>query len=64
MSDNVKMFARYALAVGVAFAVGRGWLSTGQGDAVINLVIELFGVVAAFGPAVWAAFKVDNTPKV
>lgn len=64
MNNELKMVGRYALAIAISFAAGKGWITPSQGTAVTNLVVELAGVVIAFAPAVYAAFKVDNTPKV
>ncbi|MCC6775618.1 MAG: hypothetical protein IT537_03120 [Hyphomicrobiales bacterium] len=63
MNDNLKMAGRYAIAIGVSFAVGRGWITPDMGGAVSNLLVEMGGVLIAFGPAVYAAWKVNNAPK-
>lgn len=63
MSNNLKMFGRYGLAVAVSYATAKGWLTPTAGDLVTNLAIEVVGLGVAFGPAIYAAMKVDNTPK-
>ena len=63
MTNNLKMFARYALAMGITYATAKGWISPKAGDAITTLVVEIAGVLIAFGPAVYAALKVDNSPK-
>lgn len=63
MSDNTKMFGRYALAIGLSYATAKGWITPAGSDAIKTLVVELVGVLVAFGPAAYAAIKVDNTPK-
>jgi hypothetical protein len=63
MSDNLKMFGRYGLAVAVSFAVGKGWITPEQSETVTNIVIQLAGIAIAFAPAAWAAAFVDNKPK-
>jgi hypothetical protein len=61
--DNLKMFGRYAIAIGVSYATAKGWISASGGDALTKLLVELGAVAIAFGPAVYAAMKVDNAPK-
>lgn len=63
MTDNLKMFGRYALAVGVTYAAAKGWITPAGGEAITSLVVELVGVLIAFGPAAYAALKVNNAPK-
>jgi hypothetical protein len=63
MSDNTKMFLRYALTVGITYATAKGWITPEGGSAIKTFVVELVGVVVAFGPAAYAAVKVDNSPK-
>lgn len=63
MSNELKMFGRYALAIGVSYAIGRGWITPSAGDVITRLAIEVAGLAIAFGPALYAAMKVDNTPK-
>jgi len=64
MSDNLKMFLRYGAAIAVSFAVGRGWVTPDQGESLTKLVVETAGILIALAPAIYAAFKVNNTPKV
>jgi hypothetical protein len=61
--DNLKMFGRYAIAIGVSYATAKGWISAPAGDAMTKLLVELGAVAISFGPAVYAAMKVDNAPK-
>jgi hypothetical protein len=63
VSDNLKMFGRYALTIGLTYATAKGWITPTGSEAISNLIIELVGVLIAFGPAAYAALKVDNTPK-
>lgn len=63
LSPTVAMFARYALAVGISFAVAKGWLTPEAADSTTKLLLELLGVLASFTPAVYAAVKIDNGPK-
>lgn len=63
MEDNLKMFGRYAIAVVVAFAVGKGWLTSVTGDLINQVVIQVIGLLVAMLPATYAAAKIDNTPK-
>jgi hypothetical protein len=60
--DNIKMFARYALAIAVSFAAGKGYISGEQADLVSNFLKEAGAVIFAFAPALYAAFKVNNKP--
>jgi hypothetical protein len=62
MSDNVKMFARYGLAILIGWLVGAGKITPEQGDTYTKLAIELVGILAAFAPALYAAKKIDNGP--
>lgn len=61
--DNVKMFGRYAISIGVSYAVAKGWVTPSGSSAVTALLIEVGGAILALGPAAWAAIKVDNAPK-
>lgn len=63
MSDNLKMFLRYGLAVAISFVVGKGWLTPEQGNVVTDLVIQITGLVVSMFPAVYAAINIDNSPK-
>ena len=63
MSNNLKMFGRYALAIGLTYATAKGWITPGGSEAISTLVSELIGVLVAFGPAAYAALNVDNAPK-
>lgn len=64
MSDNLKMFGRYAIATGVSYAAGKGWITPGQAAPVTQLVLEMAALLASFGPAIYAARNVSNKPKV
>ena len=63
MNPTLAMFGRYFLAIAISFAVGRGWIPESAGSAITDFVIQLVGLFVAFVPAIWAAIKVDNTPK-
>lgn len=63
LQDNLKMFGRYGVAVAVAFAVGKGWITPEQSEGAINLLMQIGGILLAFAPAAWAARFVDNAPK-
>lgn len=61
--DNLNMFGRYAVAVAISFAVGRGWLTEAAGGAVGDFAVQLLGLIVAFAPAVYASVRIDNAPK-
>lgn len=63
MSNNVKMFGRYGIAIGVGYIVGRGALTPEAGDLLTKFLIEAFGLLVASLPAIYAANNVDNSPK-
>lgn len=63
MMDNVMMFARYAISAGVAFALGKGWISAGAQGPLVDGLVQLVGVLIAVIPPIWAARKINNTPK-
>lgn len=63
MNDNLMMFIRYAISTGVAFAVGKGWISAPAQGPVIDGLIQLVGVAVAAVPPIYAALKIKNTPK-
>jgi len=63
MSDNLKMFFRYGFAVLLSFAVGKGWITPEQSETVNGVLIQIAGLVLSMFPAVYAALKIDNTPK-
>lgn len=62
MSNNLKMFGRYGLAIAITYATAKGWIKPGAGDVITDFVMEAGALLAAFGPALYAAMKVDNTP--
>ena len=62
MNDNIKMFARYGLAILIGWLVGAGKITPEQGDTYTKLAIELVGILAAFAPALYAAKNVNNSP--
>lgn len=64
MSNNLKMLGRYALAIGVSYAVGARWMTPEAGDLMTRFLIELAGLAIAFGPALYAAMKVNNAPRM
>ena len=63
MTENLKMFGRYALAIGVSYALGKGWINQAQGDQITSIMIELAALAVSFSPAIYAALKIDNAPK-
>lgn len=63
MNDNVKMLLRYAVTGGVAFALGKGWLTPEQAGPVTDAVLQIGAAVLAVAPALYAAFFVNNAPK-
>lgn len=63
VSDNLKMFGRYAIAIGVSYATAKGWIKPAAGDLITQFLIEAGALALAFLPAIYAAVKVDNAPK-
>jgi len=63
MNDNLKMFFRYGVAVGVSYAVAKGWITPTAGEQFTQSIVELGGILVAFIPAIYAAMKVSNQPK-
>jgi hypothetical protein len=63
VSDNLKMFGRYAIAIAVGWLVGSGKVSPEAGDLLTRFLIEGAGLLIAFVPAIYAAQNVDNSPK-
>jgi len=62
-SPNIMMIVRYAISAGAAFAVGKGWIGAPAQGAVVDGLVQLVGVLIAVIPPVYAALKIDNTPK-
>lgn len=62
-SPNIMMIVRYAVSAGAAFAVGKGWIGAPAQGAVVDGLVQLVGVLIAVIPPVYAALKIDNTPK-
>lgn len=63
VSPNIMMIVRYAVSAGAAFAVGKGWIGAPAQGAVVDGLVQLIGVLIAVIPPVYAALKIDNTPK-
>jgi hypothetical protein len=63
VSPNIMMIVRYAVSAGAAFAVGKGWIGAPAQGAVVDGLVQLVGVLIAVIPPVYAALKIDNTPK-
>lgn len=63
VSPNIMMVVRYAVSAGAAFAVGKGWISAPAQGAIVDGLVQLVGVLIAVIPPVYAALKIDNTPK-
>lgn len=63
VSPNIMMIVRYAISAGAAFAVGKGWIGAPAQGAVVDGLVQLVGVLIAVIPPVYAALKIDNTPK-
>jgi len=63
VSPNIMMIVRYAVSAGAAFGVGKGWIGAPAQGAVVDGLVQLVGVLIAVIPPVYAALKIDNTPK-
>ena len=63
VSPNIMMVVRYAISAGAAFAVGKGWIGAPAQGAIVDGLVQLVGVLVAVIPPVYAALKIDNTPK-
>lgn len=63
MSDTLNMFGRYAITAAISFAVGRGWITPSASSVVADFAIQALGMIVAFIPALYAAKKIDNSPK-
>jgi hypothetical protein len=63
VSDNMKMFGRYGIAIAVGWLVGAGKITPEAGDLLTRFLIEGAGLLIAFVPAIYAAQNVDNSPK-
>jgi hypothetical protein len=63
VSPNIMMIVRYAISAGAAFAVGKGWIGAPAQGAIVDGLVQLVGVLVAVIPPVYAALKIDNTPK-
>lgn len=63
VSPNIMMIVRYAVSAGAAFAVGKGWIGAPAQGAIVDGLVQLVGVLIAVIPPVYAALKIDNTPK-
>ena len=63
VTPNIMMVVRYAISAGAAFAVGKGWIGAPAQGAIVDGLVQLVGVLIAVIPPVYAALKIDNTPK-
>jgi hypothetical protein len=63
VSDNMKMFGRYSVAIAVGWLVGAGKITPQTGDLLTQFLIQLAGILFAYIPAIYAAHSVDNSPK-
>ena len=63
VSPNIMVIVRYAISAGAAFAVGKGWIGAPAQGAIVDGLVQLVGVLVAVIPPVYAALKIDNTPK-
>jgi len=63
ISPNIMVIVRYAISAGAAFAVGKGWIGAPAQGAIVDGLVQLVGVLVAVIPPVYAALKIDNTPK-
>jgi len=43
--------------------VGKGWIGAPAQGAIVDGLVQLVGVLVAVIPPVYAALKIDNTPK-
>lgn len=64
MLDNTKMLARYAVAIAVAYAAGKGLIVPEQAETLTKAIVELGGLLVSAIPALYALIYVDNSPKV
>ena len=64
MSDNLKMLLRYVFTLLVGLAVGRGWFTAEQSSQIVNVALEVAGIIVAMLPAGYAWLKVDNSVKI
>lgn len=62
-NPNVMMVVRYAITAGAAFAVGKGWIGAPAQGALVDGLVQLVGVLVAVIPPIYAAMRVNNTPK-
>lgn len=62
MNPQIAMILRYVFAMLVTTAVQRGWLHVADVDGFVQQAVDFVGQVVAFAPAIWALFKVNNTP--
>lgn len=62
-NPNVMMAVRYAITAGAAFAVGKGWIGAPAQGALVDGLVQLVGVLVAVIPPIYAAMRVNNTPK-
>ena len=63
LSPNIMMIVRYAISAGAAFAVGKGWIGAPAQGAIVDGLVQLTGVLVAVIPPIYAAMKIDNSPK-
>jgi hypothetical protein len=61
--DQLKMFGRYSITGVVAYAYGKGWISEAAVGPVTALLLDVGAAVLASGPAIYAAWKINNRPK-
>lgn len=63
MNPTLAMLLRYGLSALITFGIARGWWTELAGGLINDFVINLVSLVAAALPAIYAALKIDNTPK-
>lgn len=63
MSDNLKMMLRYFFTFIVTTGTARGWFNVPDATVFVNGAIDVITTAIAFGPMVYAAVFVKNTPK-
>jgi len=63
VSPNIMVIVRYAISAGAAFAVGKGWIGAPAQGAIVDGLVQLVGVLVAVIPPIYAALKINNTPK-
>ena len=63
MTNEMKMFGRYAITGAVAYAAGKGWISAGAAAPVTNFLLEFAALAISALPPIYAAWKVNNAPK-